>query len=146
MKRFLVYLYLFALSGCFKDKEGSNCHYKIFLNNNSDQTISVGIKLISGSLDNRTCNIPENMIMSGSVYELKGPLYTCWEDEIRLSGDFEIFVVDPEKTDDEYGFYDCDFIYVYNKVLRHYKFTLEEMKARDFIINYPEDQGIEPKN
>lgn len=148
MKKSLIILILFILLlGCYI-KEGPNCHYKVLLKNNSNTEVSVGIRWLSGSitLGTRTCSIAENIILPGGIYELPGPLYTCWEDEIRLSGDFEIFVVDPEKTDEKYGFYSCDSIYAYNKILRHYLFTLEEMKARDFIINYPEDEGIEPKD
>lgn len=144
MKRFSIFILLLIVLACFKDKEGPNCHYSILLYNNSEQTISTGIKWISGGL-NRTCNIAENLILPKGVYTLSGPLYTCWEDEMRFAGDFEIFVVDPEQTDNKYGFYDCDSIYSYNKILRHYKFTVEEMKEKNFIINYPEDKGIEPK-
>lgn len=145
MKKILFVLILFTVTNCYK-KEGPDCHYSVYLNNNSAKTINVGIKWKSNTmLGSETCAIGQNVILPDGVFELPGPLYTCWEDEIEVSGDFEIFVVDPEKTDDEYGFYSCDSIYVYNKILRHYLFTLEEMKARDFVINYPEDQGIEPK-
>ncbi|MEK9609848.1 MAG: hypothetical protein VW058_09325 [Flavobacteriaceae bacterium] len=145
MKKLLFIIVLFLLTNCYK-KEGPNCHYSIYLNNNSNSIISTGIKLISGnSIESRTCNIAENIIYPNGIYELPGPLYTCWEDEMKVAGDFEIFVVDPKKTDDNYGFYNCDSIYSYNKILRHYLFTLEEMQARDFMINYPEDEGIEPK-
>ena len=87
----------------------------------------------------------EDVISPSKSYEDRNN-FDCWEDRIRNQTFYEVFILDSMESDDNRGDYSCDSIYAYNKILRHYKFNVEEMQARDFIINYPEDEGIEPKD
>jgi len=126
----MILLVLFSSSTC--KKEGSDCHRKIIIKNNSDETILPAFKIsdLYGQ-----CRLSGSIIETDSSY--KDSRSECWENKLFNGKTYELYIIDPANYNVPLMFYDCDSITFKNTVLKHYILTLNELKQSNFTITYP---------
>lgn len=136
MERRLSYILIIflILSAGTCQKEDAGCHKSFFVENNSQETVIIALRL--RKVSTRLCKLNGNTYAPGQHFELD-LLRTCWEDE--LSGDKKqiVYVVDTANYNDPNEFYPCDSIASRNNILRKYELSLEDLQANDFRISYP---------
>jgi hypothetical protein len=115
-------------------KEGKNCHYHINIVNNAN------IEIIVGNVDigpDSTCIINnEKNLPTGSVFEFR-PFNFCIERSMSDAEVLDIYFIDPVRFNIPGKSYGCDSIEIMNKVLVHHILTLEDLKDKDFVVEYP---------
>jgi hypothetical protein len=130
-KSFLL-LTLIVLNASTCHREGPDCHHNIIFRNGSKALIIYALPFT----DLNGC-ILENHFNAdpGEEFALDLPRY-CWEQELAKGKTAELYVIDPAKFNEGFRFYDCDSIPIKNKVLKHYKLTLDDLKRNNFTITY----------
>lgn len=83
-----------------------------------------------------SCMLAGTTIKAGGSYKLE-TIRDPWENRLINGIAQDIYIVDPKKMNTIGKYYDCDSIDVYNKVLRHYVLTLEDLNRMNFIVTYP---------
>lgn len=140
MKRFFNYIsiifciFLLVASNCVKSDD--ECHRYIEIINTSTNSIIYSTKLYNG-LSTDSCLLTKTAVLEpGESYEQFRR--TCWEIALKTEA-FDIYIVDINGLDTT-GLHDCDSIYYYNEILRHYRFDesdIDSLKSVDWIIRYP---------
>ena len=130
---FLFFLLVVA-SNCKKSND--DCHRYLEIVNNSTFPVIYSTKLYNGlSID--SCLLTKNAVLeSGESY--KEFNRSCWNKSLELTV-FDIYIVDMNGRDST-GFHECDSIYFYNDILRHYRLdetNIDSLKSVDWIIRYP---------
>jgi hypothetical protein len=123
-------LTIFITSACREEDE--DCHREIIIQNSTNYNILFGINF-KNTLGN--CNLSLSTINPKGSYELH--INECWERSLADGHLEEFYIVDTSQFNDPTVFYDCDSIEIKNKILKHYKLTLEDLKKLDFTITYP---------
>ena len=131
-KSILILAFLPLLYNGKCTKAGKNCHKKLTFINNSNTNIIVALKFTSSG----KCNLEGSTLKPQEKYEEDTRL--CWENEAPI----ERYIIDPTKFNVFYQngkqvFYSCDSIEIYNKVLKHYVLTVDDLKATNFVVTYP---------
>jgi hypothetical protein len=125
-------LCLLTLTASTCKKEGDDCHLEITILNQSNHSIIAAHKYIDIY---HKCILSGNVILPNESYEesSKG----CLENEMSSEHPYELYLIDPSHYNQPSGFYNCDSIEYYNEVLKHYVFTIEDLKNEGFSITYP---------
>jgi hypothetical protein len=134
MKRLTVFIaLLFILSSSKCKKEGDNCHYGIVITNKSSSKV-IYSKIGTLATDSSKCLLSKRAeLQPNESYE--ETLRMSWEVELTYRN-LEFYIVDPANFN-QGGFYNCDSIEQYNRVLKHYALTLDNLKAMNFTVTYP---------
>jgi hypothetical protein len=132
--RKLIWLFFVVIIsiGARCEKEGENCHYSIVFWNNSSETVLWG----SVSNGNEGCRMTGNEIEAGKSSDYR-PYHSCIEDRFGADQVLEIYIIDPEGHNPPDMYYDCDSVEIYNEILMKYELSLNELKEKDFRIDYP---------
>jgi|ERR1035437_5917414 hypothetical protein len=125
----LLCLIICSATTCKKD--GANCHKTIYVRNNSSDTVILARKAYQNSF----CKLDGSKQPPGQEFSISNR--DCWEDDLANGETQELFIVDLAKFNVPYIFYDCDSIEIKNKILGHYKLTIDSLRKYNFIINYP---------
>ena len=113
-------------------KEGPDCHFSITIKNNTSKDI---IHAMNFKNTSDKCNLSGTIIKPSEKYELT--INECWESSLADGQPTEFYLIDPDHLNSPNIYYDCDSIEIKNKVLKHYKLTLDDLKKLDFTITYP---------
>lgn len=124
---------LLILSASTCKKEGVDCHRQINILNNSNSDIISAIPILNPDAQ---CRLDGSIVSPGNSHHHYGSR-DCIEDELANGATRQIYIVDPSNFNDQSSFYSCDSIEEYNKVLKHYILTLDDLKNSDFTIIYP---------
>jgi hypothetical protein len=134
MKTIAILLVSLFFLAAHCSKEGPDCHHSYNIKNNSSDTVIYAIKGQMGS-DTSLCYLGGKNLNPGDNEEIIEN--DCWEDYLANGRIEEFFIIDPNYYNEPNVFYDCDSIEIYNKILKHYVITLEDLQDNDFIITYP---------
>ena len=131
MKKLGLIISVFIIACASTCKKDDDCHKIITVQNNSDSTVIISTVFT---------DVDGNCVLSGESKE-SGNNYTfdirsCWEDRLSDGRAKEIYIVAPSNFNNE-GFYPCDSIEFNNTVLRKYELSIEDLKASNFVINFP---------
>jgi hypothetical protein len=129
---FKVMFLCWVITTALTCKKNADCHKKIIIKNNSNQSIIPSFKFINP--DNK-CILSGSTINSGEIFEDERK--ECWEIKISSSNYYELYIVDPSNYNSPNEFYSCDSIELRNTILKHYVLSLEDLKNNNFIITYP---------
>lgn len=110
----------------------SDSHFSILIQNNTEDSIIMALKFSH----QYNCMLAGPTIRAGGSYKLKTSSYP-WENRLLNGVALDIYIVDPKKINTIGKYYDCDSIEVYNKVLKHYVLTLEDLNRMNFVVTYP---------
>lgn len=117
-------------------REGPDCHHGIVIENASSDSIVFALKFYNLTHNNLTkCGLDGEVLLSNSKSDWGG-FRTCWGNRLSNGKSEEIYFIDPHHFYQGGGGYDCDSIEIKNKVLKHYVFTLEDLKKNNFTITY----------
>jgi hypothetical protein len=113
-------------------REGPDCHHGIVIDNASPDSIIFALKfsnLVGCGLDGEIL-APKSRLDWGGFR-------TCWENRLANGKSEEIYFIDSKHFYiGSTGFYDCGSLGIKNKVLKHYEFTLDDLKKTGFVIIY----------
>jgi len=132
-KSLLILCIGLILSATTCRKEGDNCHRQINIVNNSNSDIISAIPLVKL---NDQCRLDGSIVSPGNTHHHYGSR-VCIEDALANGTTRQIYIVDPSKYNDPSVYYNCDSIEKYNKVLKLYVLTLDDLKKNNFTIAYP---------
>ncbi|GAA4104466.1 hypothetical protein [Mucilaginibacter panaciglaebae] len=127
---FLVLFSLTLMSGECK-KASTDCHYYIYIKNNSQNAITVAIR-IPGA-DGR-CRLDGEIVDKGATHAYR-PYNFCIESSMLKNATEDIYIVDPKNYTETFS--SCDSVEINNKVLKHYVLTLNDLSRSNFTITYP---------
>ena len=133
--RILFIFFLFPLVATQCKKKEEDCHKNIVITNTSDSIVIFALK---GYLDT-LCILSNRAEVSPNLSVDFYERY-CWEDRLSNGAIQDIYIVNPNNFNGPNDFYDCDSIYYYNDILRHYRFDesdIDSLKSVDWIIRYP---------
>lgn len=131
----LLLLTVFSLANTCH-REGPDCHHRVVIENASSDSIIFALKFYNLTHNNITqCGLDGEILLSNSKLDWQDHR-ACWENRLSSGKSEEIYFIDPQQFYQGGGFYDCDSIEIKNKVLKHYVFTLEDLKRNNFIIIY----------
>jgi hypothetical protein len=115
-------------------REGPDCHHGIVIENASSDSVIFALKFYNLTHQNVThCGLDGEVLQPNSKLDWGG-FRTCWENRLSNGKSEEIYFIDPHHFYQGGGFYDCDSIDIKNKVLKHYIFTLDDLKRGNFTI------------
>ncbi len=114
-------------------KKEEDCHSYIDFTNQSEKDIIFGLRATDFK---GNCRLDGNKVMKNETFDFR-PYNSCIEDNLNSNTPLDIYIVDSDKYNEPSVFYDCDSIEIKNKILKHYKLTLEDLKKLDFTIIYP---------
>jgi len=121
---FLILLLFFA--NC----RNENLHYDLIIKNNFSESICASYSQVfpDTTID---CRIINFNIDAGGKYQLT--IRNGWENEFKRKSVLQIFVYDGNICKTEM----CDTIKKYNKILKRYQLTLNDIESMNWIVNYP---------
>ncbi|MFA8300010.1 MAG: hypothetical protein ACEPOV_07605, partial [Hyphomicrobiales bacterium] len=108
-----------------------NYHIHIKIINKSDKDLLFCIKYPKDG----------KCLLEGEIVEINKEIkYRPFNQYIErsLKGDSRInlYLVDPDKYNDPNTYYDCDSLFIKNKVLKHYSLTIRDLEEKDFTLIY----------
>jgi hypothetical protein len=122
---------LLTLSASKCKKEGVDCHYNIFIKNNSTNKVVWGI--VSNGIAG--CRIDGKELEKAATAEYR-PYNLCLENSLSNGQAEHIYIIDPSLYNASNVFYSCDSIEHYNKILMHYVLTFSDLEKINFTIEY----------
>ena len=131
----LIALTIFIKCDCYR--VGDGCHNKYYFENLSNIPVFFAIKVVSGNTSTEECNLsPINSepIKPNEQKELSWN--GCIEEELFTSGTFDVWVVDTSKLNAIGHYYDCSLIEEKNKVLKVFKYTVQDLRDNNWIFLY----------
>ena len=133
MMKLSIMLFFFIIATSFQCKKSEeDCHFEISFQNNSEMPVYWGI-LSNGIYGCRFEGEKLNKNESGKYR----PFNFCIEDGMSDSDVFEFYVIDTALVNPPDVYFSCDSVEYYNKVLRKYELSLQDLKESGFTIYYP---------
>lgn len=118
-------------STCVKKDD---CHSYINFINQSEKDVVFGL-LATDYKGN--CRLDGNKkVMKNETFDFR-PYNSCIEDNLNNGTPLDIYIIDSDKYNAPYVFYDCDSIGIKNEILKQFSLTLDDLRQSNFIITYP---------
>jgi hypothetical protein len=123
----LITLIVLIASTCHP--EGPDCHHSVVIENGSSDSIIFALKFYNLT----KCGLDGEVLLPNAKQDWH-TYRTCWKNRLANGKSEEIYFIDPQNFYQGGGFYNCDSIDIKNKVLKHYIFTLDDLKRNNFTI------------
>ena len=127
---FSIICLILVFTSCKKDEDR---HSYIYFINQSEKDIIFGLRFTNFE---GNCRLDGIKVMKNDAYDFR-PYNFYIEDNLNSNMPLEIYIIDSDKYNEPYVFYDCDSIGIKNGILKQYSLTLDDLCKSNFTITYP---------